>query len=585
MSAVLAVTVLVFWLAFPGVLALASLSAYRQQKPACWILGSVLGLAVASVLQVIASYWYLSSFTTLWCGVSAVALVAWWRSGRGSLLARPSPHDLTLCCLLLTLAAVRIAFILRNELPHGWDPSFHCLLAENIFQNNAMVFDWRPFEDISLNYPVAGFIGIAWVKQLTGLDSHIVHKVLQALHNVMTAATVFLLAARVGKSKELGLCSCAAFGFWALAGNLQYFIYGGFPNQLGMLYILAAYLFLTESPRPGPRKFYAAVLLAAVFLTHHHVLLSTFLVLGILIVYDLFRGQKRRARDLLQTIAGGALLCSFYLIPYALKILTLGNTSVATYPEGAYGPPAVVSLIGPLFLAACCYGIWLAKKRGFSDHERQLLAVIGCLVLLFVGLDWVARYLRWLASGQAFGLFTPWRFLCNATPFLAYFAGSACLNLGRKLHLSTYLCLIAISFASLTNLATYRELWETNYSSDVIRASRYLKENTPPDTIVLTPINWVPYLSQRRTALSPLPSSEPSTRGTPKRQQIEALFRGELPSSGTGPMICDLRYGLEWPGSLILWRDPQNTQSPMVVLQIIRPEGIVPMTGWSLDPW
>ena len=586
MSAILAVLAVVLWLALPGILTLASFPAYRGRPMASWVLGAVLGLATASILQVIVSHWALSSFHGVWTAISLAALFWWWKNGRPALWSPPDRLDLTVGGVLFVLAAIRAVLILRNELPNGWDPSFHCILAEKIYQKNAMIFDWRPFEDISLNYPVAGFIGIAWTKQLTGLDSHIIHKTLQAFHNVLTAASVYLLSSRVGGSREVGLWSCAVFGFWALAGNLQYFIYGGFPNQLGMLYILAAYLFLTEEPRPGPRKFLASWLFAAVFLTHHHVLLSTFLVLTMLVGYDLLWGKRARAVELAQTLAGSIALCSFYLIPYALKVITLSNTSVATYPEPAYGPLAVIELVGPLYLIAIGYGIWLAKTRGFTQGERQVLGVCFCLILLFVGLDWVARYLRWMITGKALGLFTPWRFLCNATPFLAYFAGIAALDWKRRSKIQPNLGLTLVAVLTLTNTSTYRALWNSNYSPEVLRASRFIKENTPPDSIVITPFNWVAYLSQRRIALTPIPSSEPSNKGTPKRLLVEAIFQGRIPSEKTGPLVLDLRYGTNWPGTKTLWVDPLgDPKQPLVVVQLHHFGGVVPMEGWSLDPW
>lgn len=586
MGAILSVVAVTLWLALPGILALACLPAYRGRPATSWILGSILGLATASTLQTVVSYWALSSFHAVWIVISLATLLGWWKSGRPALWARPDRLDLTVGTVLFALAAIRAVLILRNELPNGWDPSFHCILAENIYQRNGMIFDWKPFEDISLNYPVAGFVGIAWTKQLTGIESHIIHKTLQALHNVLTAAAVYLLSSRVGGSREVGLWSCAVFGFWALAGNLQYFIYGGFPNQLGMLYILAAYLFLTEEPRTGPRKLLASWLFAAVFLTHHHVLLSTFLVIAMLAFYDLIWGKRARAIELVQTLVGGAALCSFYLVPYALKAITLGNTSVATYPEPAYGPFAVVELIGPLYLLAIGYGIWLAKRRGFTQSEKQILAVCLCLVLLFVGLDWFARYLRWMITGKAFGLFTPWRFLCNATPLLAYFAGCAALDWSKKSKLPASAGLVVVAVLSLTNQTTYRDLWNPNYSPEVLRASRFIKENTPPDTIVLTPFNWVAHLSQRRIALTPIPSSEPSNKGTPKRLLVESIFKGQVPPLETGPMVCDLRYGVNWPGTKILWVDPEgDPKRPLVVVQLLHFGGLVPMEGWSLDPW
>lgn len=559
---------------------------------ACWdrksgdpALGAVLGLVGATVLQIGVSYLALSWFTPLWLGISGLALVAWWRQGKPPLFGVPDRTSLALVGVLLVALGVRLALISRNELPGGWDPSFHCLLAEKMLLANGMVYDWKPFEDISLNYPLGAFVLLAWVKQLCGVEPHLTLKLFQSVHAVLSAALVATLAHRVGGNREVALWSAGTFAFWALGGNLHYVVYGGYPNQMGMLYVLAALCLLFGPPLPY-RQWMACLCLAATYLTHHHVMLTTVLVAGMLGLVCLWQKDGQGLRLITASIAGGFLLSSFYMVPFALKVLTVTNTDVASYPEGAYGPWAAVVLMGYLFSATCLAGLVVRVKQGLVPGEKILLSLCLCLVGLFVTFDWAVRGLRWLLTGQALGVFTPWRFLSDVAPFIAYFSGYLVFAVRQRWKGSGLAFpALVVMLLGLTNLSTYRELWAVNYSYDVVRAARFIKAETPPETIVLTAVNWMPYLSWRRTGLSPIPSSEPSNVGTPKRLVIEAILAGRFPSveQGGGPVV-DLRYGVRWPQTRLLWQDPQTLgpeERRLSVLQLLGPEALVPERGWQ----
>lgn len=570
------------WLAIPGVLVF-SVWAVDDEPYENWILGSIVGLATATYFLTLLSYVSLTLFTPFWTVLTILSLGYWWRSGRPRLWARPDHISFVLTVYLFILCAIRFWLIAQNELPAGWDPAFHCLLGQKMFVANGMIFDWTPFEDIALNYPVGSFAILAWVKQMTGLDCHITHKVLQALQGVMTAALVYALGSRTGRSRELGLWAAGAYGFWALGGNLHYMIYGGYPNQMAMLFLVAALLFYLDGDCSRYRRFLICGLLAAAFLTHHHVMLTAVLACGVLGLFSLMKRDYVSVKDLSLSLIGAFVLAGFYMVPYALKIINVGGTDVANYPEEMYGPLAVMELMGWVFLPISLAGGLRLYRSGMNSRETGLFAF--CLVLfgLFVGLDWVVRLARWWMTGVAYGLFTPWRFLTDAAPILAYFAGYGVRELRKSYPaLSIPMMAVVVCSLTLTNWGTYRELADRNYPTNVIAAGRFIGEATPPDTLVLTPINWVPYLSWRRTGLSPIPTSEPSNLGTPKRQLVESILAGSIPDPETGPMVVDIRYGENWPGTKVLWRDPDDpSPQRMVVLQILNAGALLPDRGWE----
>ena len=102
--------------------------------------------------------------------------------------------------MLLVVAVSRTWIALLSELPPGWDPSFHLLLAGKIQQTDAVISDWRPFADISLNYPIGSHVALVALANLSGLPLHAVFRLFIPALGVLTTAQVYLFATRATKS-------------------------------------------------------------------------------------------------------------------------------------------------------------------------------------------------------------------------------------------------------------------------------------------------------------------------------------------------------------------------------------------------
>ena len=75
-----------------------------------------------------------------------------------------------------------------------------------------MIYDWEPFENTSLNYPVGSHFLIAVLATLTQLPLHTVFKLLIPLLGILTTAQIYLFSLQVAKNKEVAIYSALAYG-------------------------------------------------------------------------------------------------------------------------------------------------------------------------------------------------------------------------------------------------------------------------------------------------------------------------------------------------------------------------------------
>ena len=71
-----------------------------------------------------------------------------------------------------------------------------------------------------------------------------------------------------------------------------------------------------------------SLLLTDVALTHHHVMLTSAAILAASVAVE-----PSRLKPLLKAAVGCLVLGGFYLVPYALKAPTVGQTNVWTFAE------------------------------------------------------------------------------------------------------------------------------------------------------------------------------------------------------------------------------------------------------------
>lgn len=365
----------------------------------------------------------------------------------------------------VVVCAVPLAW---QTVPDGWDPSFHSLLA-SVTITTGKLPSWRPFEPIASNYPYGAHIALAEVSLLTGLQPH---QVFAALLNVVAPALaslqIYTLARRMWRRGPAALGAVAAYGLLGYANSVDYAAWGGLPNALGLILLLAS---LEAFFAPGyrwRRVVVAGVLLSAVPLTHHHVALTAALLYGVygLVALALaflrrpLRWQasgavRRSARDALLRLgatAGLALaLASPTFIPYVARGLhSLGDTSVfADFGEYQGWPfdknGVALWLMAGAGAALLAWRHWqaagdahalgrqrlsrtlrrLSPRR--SDAHARLFAALALVSLFaaFVFGQFIFHDIMWALYHRDETAFSPPRFLSNMTYFLALYAGPA----------------------------------------------------------------------------------------------------------------------------------------------------------------
>jgi len=545
-------------LALPGVLALGLLAPAASVLER-WVLGTTAGLAAAVFLAFVLAYAKLALFYPAWAIVAGSLLVASWRRSkpRPTLFARPAGAVAILTVVLAIVAATRFGVTFWDELPPGWDPCFHLILAKKLALSGRMIFDWEPFENIPLNYPLGSHVLVAIVAAIARIPLHAAFKLLIPACGVLTTALVYLFGSRVGGRDEVGAFAALAYGMWAVYGSIDIYRWGGLPNALAMAFLLAVLVVIAASPPVTPPRGLSAILLAALTLTHHHVMLVAGFVLLCLGGFYVATGRRERAlHRVLLPAACAAVLGSFYLVPYALKAATLGATGVLSFDEPLFTPALIASSLGFVFIAAAGVGFVVSlKSRG--GELGTLHASSAALLFLFVMFEYVYRLISGATTGSAHVAFTPSRFLTDLAYFLAVYAGLAIVWAKDRLRLRPLTTLVACLALASTTIPAWKAHDGEGDPTPLFRAFQWIERNTPTDALVMNQHPWAVYGSWRRCAATPVPVSEPSREGTPKSLLLQAISRGVVPDEARGSMIVQAGAfkGREvpWP---VLWSDP-----------------------------
>ena len=522
--------------------------------------GSVSGLAVAVYIAFTLAYWRLSWFWVAWTVLSVcVAALA----ARQHLRNRGSVQRLGVtkpALIILGLVAIsRFVPTLIHEWPPGWDPSFHLILARKVALADRMIYDWTPFENVPLNYPLGSHVLLVLISKLSGLPLHRVFQMLLPLIGVITTAEVYLLCLRLHLAEEIAAFSALAYGFWAAYGSIDYYRWGGLPNALAMTFLLAIIALMVAPRRTWKHVALAALFFAAICFAHHHVMITSGIILAVLFVYFFFSNQKDMAVAILIAVSGGVLLGSFYLLPDLLKAASLGSTDVFRFNESQFSifaPKFFLREMGPAFVLFSAGGLILAwRARRESQGLRSLFVICGTLIILYLLSGPIYRQLALHFTGQDYVAFTPSRFLMDMACFMSAFAGYAAYRLRMRTGASLTVALVVGVFLGLSTYRTWQQMHEGGAPVGSWGAYHWITENTPPDAIVLNTNSWACFASWRRTLSSPLPISEPRHLDpvweTMRKQLGDGIFSQEA-----------LRHELvkvippeETPANNLLWRD------------------------------
>ena len=405
---------------------------------------------------------------------------------------------------------------------------------------------------------------------LTGLAPD---KVFGSLLNVFVPAMalpqIYALARRMWRRGSLALAATGAYALLGYANSVAYASWGGLPNALGLILLLALLEPLFAPGYTYRRVILAGFLLSATTLTHHHVTLTATLILGsfglsLAVLYFIRRlgasaATKAVARRGLVRVAAvcmlGMLFASYELAPYLIRgVQSLGNTQVFGDFHEYFGWPfdkngVVLWIAATLGIGITLGRVWRRSPVAtrFGDRiqqtvrllsprsaagEAQLFSAIALVVLFaaFVFGQFIFKDIAWMLFHKDSTAFSPLRFLSNMTYFLALYAAPCLVWIWDFSHRSTFharrvgarltalvirgsvvLGMIAVAFTSLYASGQIGSHAGQLYPGD-LAAFQWVRKNTSPRTIViaLTPNDekWAPYFTQREALYTPLPASE-----------------------------------------------------------------------------
>jgi hypothetical protein len=540
--------------------------------------GSTLGLALAVYLASLISHFNLEWFYPTWTGLAIVCLGGCWRSIRRTPLRRsPDSHwESWLWVILVVVGVSRFAFVLPERLPDGWDPAFHMILARKIQLTQHAIWDWRPFAEASLNYPTGSHLLIVILSGISRLPLPTVFKDLIPFLGVLTTAQVYLLGRRVTGSAQIGLYSAAAYGLWAWGGSIDYFRWGGLPNQLGMLLFLAVLSLWLDDGSPRRRMALMALLYAAIVLVHHHVMVVSGAILAVAMIGQIIRPVSAASWKILAlALVAAALLDSFYLVPYALKASTLGSTRMIQLSERMLDLVELPASIGYLMCATAAIGLGLWIRGRFRCHPLVVRAV-ATLAVMFIACEYVWPLLRRSRGLGAATIFTPSRFLSDANYFLVIFAAFPVAWAQKRWRLSTIRIIGLMLLGGMTQVGRWTDAprgQDTTPSDGFIQACDWIARNTSPMTIVVNQnaaantVAWAPYLTWRRCTYVPIPASEPVIDMNSVTNHVNGMMSGQIPPDAPDMRIVRVTSQDKEHFGQVLWFD----QSGDLVVQLWPP--------------
>jgi hypothetical protein len=559
--------ILLLALVGPGVLVLRRWEASAESL----VQGAVVGLAGAIFVAFACSYVRLELFFVVWPIVWAVAIWFWFRSSERTRVrwawSRERTWILVVCLLVL---GSRLGSVWVNPLPVGWDPSFHLILARKVELAHGIVRDWRPFEDIALNYPLGSHVLLAVMRaasfKLLTLESAFAQ--LMAWASALTTVQIYSLARRTVSgsaawSRSAPFFAAVAYGFLANYGSLSYMTWGGLPNQLAMCFFLAILQEMLGEGRERRRMAIIGLLFAATLLTHHHVMVTTGACLAVLTMWLIVRPSPRgRAKRLVGGLAIAFVVSAFYAVPYLLKARTISSTGSFQSTEPRLYVFDLLSSFGWVFSAAVALGIVAAIRfRRTLRIECALIAMPATLFALFLVCGHLVPIIS-RAMGSMVLPLTPSRFLTDAVYFLVIFAGVALARLQHHLRSGRGTTLVAALALSATCWPTWRSLYPTDTGAARARIDLYkwINANTPAETILFDGEPWAPYLAWRRSTGTPIPISEPRPATVQRRLDCLDIMAGKRPPETPDMMIVGVRHTLMVDGP-VLHRHPSGEAS------------------------
>jgi hypothetical protein len=428
---------------------------------------------------------------------------------------------------VLALIAVFYAIpVFSTDFPIGWDPTFHCLLARKIQYSGQLATTWQPFEQIAVNYPLGIHTFIAGLAYLDKAETHLIFQTLHLPVMLLYSVGIYLIACKIFRNRVVGIFAMVSFAFltdWGSFFNL--YQWGGMPTEIAGLMALA--LILLMIGQRSRLEFVPAVMLCgSMVLVHHLTAFIYFLVIAFFILLNLITRKKldRCSKKFLMTGFFTLVGYSFFIVPYVLKVSSLGGTSVLKFcEEPIIALDMIVKNLGIVVVVFGIIGlIFVLRSRISNSRTRFLLGWFTGLILFFTVFDHLYRMGAVMILNENFAAFTPSRFLTLLSCPMACYAGFGLKQLAIRLEkifpvnlkraVVPLLCLAAagVAIRPMIKASERRAL-----SPETRALGEMIKQRTPPNAFIfdrlLLGMNercWLPYLTWRQTLVTPVPASE-----------------------------------------------------------------------------
>ena len=442
----------------------------------------------------------------------------------------------TIYLLMIAAAFLFLWFLAcEKELPCGWDPSFHAILAGKILKTGTLSTSWQPFENIPMNYPQGSHILIALTAKYGSLCKFLpdglaaipeAQKLLMFALVLPSALLIWGIAQKVFNSFSTGFFAFLTYIFLGNMGTYSSFWgWGGYPTAIGFLFFSAlAYIAISGNNLEKKDYFYCAVLWGSFGLCHH---MSVIIVAFILFAFTLLCLILRKSdlwriwRNLIQP---GFLACILYLPGIIFQIRAAGSTQNSEVFRFDDEPPFTFLKIlenGNIPLVAGFFTLLLLfiyrKKISFTAEKKFLLVWALASLGGFLLLDFVVRYCIALPFyGKNFTIFVPSRVLTMAMLPFSILTGILLYKFFR--HKSIRKIKYFTSFA-LTGIVLYgcinfyiRPMGDAP-SAPIRRLASSLASLPENAYVIVDPsklkkTHWLPFLLWKPCITNPIPSSE-----------------------------------------------------------------------------
>ena len=380
----------------------------------------------------------LRAFYPVWAIIGLTCLVIWMKSPHRSPSTADSSVQIWMVLVLLLVGISRFAIALPRVLPAGpLDPTFQLILSKQIQLTHHAIDHW-PFANIPLNYPTGSNVLVVVLSGLSGLPLHTVFKNLIPLLGVLTTAQMYVFARRMTDNSLTALYSAAIYGLWAWFGSIDYFRWGGLPNELAML------LFITMLSIGGSSRGSISAMticFAATVLVHHHVMVVSSIILFLIILWQWFHDKPWR--PLAIAVAAGFLLDAFFLLPYALHLGNFRSTGMVMGGEDLLPLLGQPQQFGYALACVAAVGVVLCIARLIPCPPVVGIASFALLGMFVIGEDIIPLTLCALHR-TSFTFFTPSRFLTDLNYFLPIFAAGAILYLQRRIRIPQWAIMVFV---------------------------------------------------------------------------------------------------------------------------------------------